>query len=234
MGDLVNQTGKIQWLSGGRLKVPMLLRGCIGVAASGAHHSGDYFPFFMHVPGFRVVVPVTPQDAKGLLKTALRSDDPVLFLEHKKLITMRGPVPEGEYLVPFGQASVVRQGTDVTVVAISYMVTETLKAAQDLEQEGVSVEVIDPRTLAPLDTDTILQSVSKTHRLLVVDEDYSPCGAAAEIAMQVVERGFFDLDAPVRRLCGTCVPAPYSPPLEAAVVPNAQTISQAIRDLVST
>jgi 2-oxoisovalerate dehydrogenase E1 component len=175
---------------------------------------------------------VFPADAKGLLKTSIRSDDPVIFLEHKKLMSLKGEVPEGEHLIPFGQASVVRTGKDLTIVAISYMVIETLKAANLLEKDGVSVEVIDPRTLAPLDLATILESVSKTHRLLIVDEDFSPSGAGAEIAAQLMEQGFYELDAPVRRLNGAFVPGPYSPPLEAAAVPNAQTIAKAAHDLL--
>ena len=231
-GDLLNQTAKLHWMSGGRVKMPIVLRGCIGVANSNAaHHSGNYYPFFMHIPGFLVVVPATPQDAKGLLKTAIRCDDAVLFLEHKNLLTLKGPVPDEEYLVPFGQAVVVREGGDVTIVAISFMVQETLRAAEELAQEGTSVEIIDPRTLVPLDIDTILVSVHKTGRLLIVDEDYAPCGAAAEIAAQVMERAFDDLDAPVRRINGAFAPTPFSPAFT-NLVPSAASIAQAVRDLL--
>ena len=235
MGELINQTAKLQYMSSGRLKMPIVLRGAIGVGgASATHHSGNYYPIFMHLPGFRVAVPTTPRDAKGLLKTAIRSDDPVFFLEHKGLLNAKGPVPDpdAEELIPFGQAAVRREGADVTVVAISSMVAKTMEAADLLAGDGVSVEVIDPRTLAPLDTDTILASVRKTGRLLVVDEDFAPAGAGAEISAQVTERAFDDLDAPVRRLNGVHTPVPYSPPLEAAVVPNRDAITQAIRDLV--
>lgn len=233
-GDLFNQTAKLQWMSNGRLKMPIVLRGCIGVAPQfGAHHSGNYYPFFVHIPGFRVVVPTTPADAKGLLKTAIRCDDPVLFLEHKALLNLKGPVPDGEYLVPFGQATVARQGQHVTVVGIAYMVREALKAAEQLATEGISVEVIDPRTLAPLDMDTILASVHKTGRLLIVDEDYAPCGIAAEIAMQVMERGFDDLDAPVQRLNGAFIPAPYSDAFAPGLVPDATSIATAVRQLLA-
>ncbi len=221
-------------MSDGRLKMPIVLRGCIGVGSSAAtHHSGSYYAFFVHIPGFRVVVPTTPYDAKGLLKTALRSDDPVVFMEHRSLMARRGPVPETEYLIPFGQAAVPRAGSDVSVVAVAAMVHRALEAAEALAGEGISVEVIDPRTLAPLDIDRILESVHKTGRLLVVDETYAPCGIAGEIASQVMERAFDDLDAPVRRLNGVHTPIPYSPPLEAAVVPNRDTIAQAIRELVA-
>jgi 2-oxoisovalerate dehydrogenase E1 component len=233
-GDLFNQTSKLQWMSNGRIKMPIVLRGCVGVYGSnGAHHSGNYYPFFMHIPGFRVALPSSPADAKGLLKTAIRSDDPVLFLEHKGLLGIRGPVPEGEHLVPFGQAAVRRTGSTVSLVALALMVPRALEAAEQLATEGISVEVIDPRTVAPLDTETILTSVQKTGRLLVVDEDFSPCGVGAEISAQVMEQGFDDLDAPVRRLNGIFAPAPYSPPLSDAMVPRVPDIVQAIRQLVA-
>jgi len=233
LGDIINQTSRIRWMSNGRLKAPVVFRGGVGVASTGPHHSSNLFSVFMHLPGLRVVTPVFPADAKGLLKTALRSDDPVMFLEHKKLLKIKGEVPEGDLFTPFGKANIVRSGEEVSVVAISYMVIKTLEAAQILEKEGISVEVIDPRTLSPLDIDTILESISRTHRLLIVDEDFSPCGAGAEIAAQVMERGFYELDAPVRRVNGVFAPAPYSPSLEAAVVPNEKTIAQALRDLLA-
>ncbi len=234
LGELINQTAKIQYMSDGRLTMPIVLRGCIGVGnAAATHHTGAYYPIFTHLPGFRVVVPVTPRDAKGLLKTAIRSDDPVVFMEHRGLLNTRGPVPEEEELIPFGKARIAREGKDATVVGIAVMVNKTLQACEVLEGEGVSVEVIDPRTLAPLDIDTILESVHKTGRLLIVDETYAPCGIGAEIAAQVMVRAFDDLDAPVQRLNGAHTPIPYSPPLEAAVVPNPETIAQAIRDLLA-
>ncbi len=235
-GEMVNQTAKIQYMSSGRLKMPIVLRGCIGVGgASATHHSGNYYPIFAHLPGWRVVLPTTPRDAKGLLKSAIRSDDPVLFLEHKMLLNVRGDVPEADAdeLIPFGQAVVRREGTDVTVVGFSLMVNKALEAAQSLEAEGISVEVIDPRTVAPLDIDTILASVHKTGRLLVVDEDFAPAGMASEISALVTEHAFDDLDAPIRRLTGVQTPVPYSPSLESAIVPNPTKIAQAIRDLVA-
>lgn len=233
-GDMLNQMCKLQWMSSGRLRMPIVVRGCVGAGPSNAaHHSGNYYPFFMHIPGFRVVMPSTPADAKGLLKTALRSDDPVLFLEHKGLLALKGPVPDGEYFIPFGQAAIRRAGSDLTIVGVGFTVKQALDAAEQLAKEGVSAEVIDPRTLAPLDIDTILASVHKTGRLLVVDEDFAPCGVGAEIAAQVMERGFDDLDAPVRRLNGLFVPAPYSPALYEGVVPHVQTIVQAVRDLLA-
>ena len=234
MGELINQISKIQYMSSGRIKMPILLRGCIGIGhAAATHHSGSYYPIFTHIPGFRVVVPSNAYDAKGLFATAIRCDDPVLFLEHKSIIFNKGPVPEEDYTIPFGQARIARDGTDCTVVAIGSMVGKTLDACGQLAAEGVSVELIDPRTVAPLDMDTILASVHKTGRLLVVDETFQPCGIGAEIAAQVVDRGFDDLDAPIRRLNGAHAPTPYSPTLESAIVPNLQSITQAIRDLLA-
>jgi 2-oxoisovalerate dehydrogenase E1 component len=234
VGEVINQIAKMQYMSSGRLKMPVLLRGCIGIGNSSAtHHSGNYYPMYAHFPGLRVAVPSMPGDAKGLLKTALNCDDPVLFLEHKSLLSVKGPVPEGEYFVDFGKASVIREGTDVTVVALALMVHKTLLACQELAKEKVSVELIDPRTVAPLDIDTILQSVHKTGRLLIVDEAFAPYGVGAEIAAQVIDQGFDDLDAPIRRLNGAHAPTPYSPTLESAVVPNPSTIAQAIRELLA-
>jgi 2-oxoisovalerate dehydrogenase E1 component len=234
MGELINQMAKVQYMSSGRLKMPVVLRGAIGIGNSAAtHHSGSYYPTFVNVPGFRVVVPATPHDAKGLFATALQGDDPVLFLEHKSLLYNKGPVPEESYSIPFGQARVAREGKDVTVVAISVMVKKALEAAETLAADGASVEVIDPRTLAPLDIPAILASVHKTGRLLIVDEWFGPCGIGAEIAAQVMDQAFDDLDAPIRRLNGVHTPTPYSPPLEAALIPNTQSVTQAIRDLLA-
>lgn len=233
LGELINQTAKIQYMSDGRLKMPIVLRGCIGASGGSTHHSGTYYPFFVHQPGFRVVLPTTPRDVKGLLKTAIRSDDPVIFMEHRNLLNTKGLVPDEEYLIPFGEAAIAREGTDVTVVGIAIMVNRALEAAEQLAKEGISVEVIDPRTLAPLDIDTILQSVHKTGRLLVADETYSPCAIGAEIAAQVMDRGFDDLDAPVRRLNSRHAPMPNSPPLEKALLPDLPAMVQAIRDLLA-
>jgi 2-oxoisovalerate dehydrogenase E1 component len=234
VGEVVNQIAKVQYMSSGRLRMPVLLRGCIGVGHSAAtHHSGNYYPMYAHFPGLRVVVPSQPADAKGLFTTALTGQDPVLFLEHRELMAVKGPVPEEEFTVPFGQAAVVRPGTDVTVVALALMVHRALEACGRLAEEGLSVELIDPRTVSPLDADTILQSVRKTGRLLIVDETFAPCGVGAEVAARVVDAGFDDLDAPIRRLNGAHTPTPYSPPLEAAVVPGVDDIIKAIRDLLA-
>ena len=232
VGELVNQIAKIQYMSSGRLKMPVVLRGCIGVGGGAAtHHSGSYYPLFVNVPGFRVVLPATPYDAKGLMATALRCDDPVLFLEHKSLLNTRGDVPEEEYEIALGQAAIRREGADITVVALGPMVPQTLGVCDQLADEGISVEVVDPRCLAPLDMDTILTSLHKTGRLLVVDEAFGPCGIGSEIAARVMETCFDALDAPVRRLNGVHTPTPYSPPLENAVVPSAEQIAQAVRHL---
>jgi 2-oxoisovalerate dehydrogenase E1 component len=232
VGEIVNQIAKIQYMSSGRIKMPILLRGCIGIGHSAAtHHSGNYYPLYTQFPGLRVVVPSTPFDAKGLLKRALNCNDPVVFLEHRELLATKGPVPEDEYEIEFGRASVVREGSDVTVVALALMVRRAVEAAEQLAKDGVSVEVIDPRTVSPLDADTILQSVHKTGRLLIVDETFAPCGLGGEIAAQVADAGFDDLDAPIRRLNGAFSPTPYSPPLEQAVVPSVASIVAALRDL---
>jgi 2-oxoisovalerate dehydrogenase E1 component len=234
VGEIVNQIAKMQYMSSGRLKMPVLLRGCVGIGHSAAtHHSGNYYPMYAHFPGLRVVVPSQPADAKGLLRTALACQDPVLFLEHKELLSVKGPVPDGEHFTPFGQAAVLREGKDVTVVALALMVHKALQACDRLAGKGVSVELIDPRTVAPLDTDTVLASVRKTGRLLIVDEAFAPCGVGAEIAAVVIDQGFDDLDAQIRRLNGVHTPTPYSPPLEAAVVPSVDSIAQAIRDLLA-
>ena len=233
IGEIINQIAKMQYMSSGRLKMPVLLRGCIGIGHSAAtHHSGSYYSMYAQVPGLRVVVPSNAYDAKGLMKHALRCDDPVMFLEHREILTTKCHVPAEDYEIEFGHAAIVREGKNVTVVALARMVHLTMSVCEQLEQEGISVEVIDPRTVSPLDTETILQSVAKTGRLLIVDEPPSPCGFSAEIAAQIADAGFNYLDAPIRRLTGVFTPTPYSPPLEAVVVPTAVDIANAIRALV--
>jgi 2-oxoisovalerate dehydrogenase E1 component len=234
VGEIVNQIAKMQYMSSGRLKMPILLRGCVGIGHSAAtHHSGNYYPMYAHFPGLRVVLPSTPYDAKGLLKHALRSSDPVIFLEHRELLGVKGPVPDEDYEIEFGRASIVREGSDVTVVALALMVHHTMKVSDLLVKEGISIELIDPRTVAPLDVETIVRSVAKTGRLLIVDESFGPYSIGAEIAAQIADLAFDDLDAPIRRLNGAFTPTPYSPTLEAAVVPTPGTIAQAIRDLMA-
>jgi 2-oxoisovalerate dehydrogenase E1 component len=232
-GEVINQIAKMQYMSSGRLTMPVLLRGCIGMGHSAAtHHSGSYHAIYAQIPGLRVVVPSTPYDAKGLFYRALRSRDPVLFLEHRELMSSKGPVPAEAYEIEFGKAAVVREGSDVTVVALALMVRRAREAAELLARENISVEIIDPRTVSPLDIDAILISVAKTGRLLIVDEAPAVCGIGAEIAAQAAGQGFNDLDAPVYRLNGAFAPTPYSPPLEAAVTPSVETIVHAIRELM--
>ena len=233
VGEILNQIAKMQYMSSGRLKMPVLLRGCIGIGHSAAtHHSGSYYAMYGQVPGLRVVVPSSPFDAKGLLKRALNCDDPVLFLEHREILNVKGPVPKDEYEIEFGKAAVVRSGRDVTVVALARMVHQTLSVCDMLESEGVSVELIDPRTVLPLDVETILESVAKTGRLLIVDEPPASCGFGGEVAARIVEEGFDHLDAPIRRLTGTFAPTPYSPSLEAAMTPTPNDIADAVRRLM--
>jgi 2-oxoisovalerate dehydrogenase E1 component len=231
-GEVVNQIAKMQYMSSGRLKMPILLRGCGGIGHSAAtHHSGFYHSIYAHIPGLRVVMPSTPYDAKGLMAHALKCEDPVLFLEHRELMAAKGCVPEQHYEIPFGQAKVVRIGNDITLVALSLMVQHAVHAAETLADEGISVEIIDPRTVSPLDSETILKSVKKTGRLLIVDEAFGPCSIASEIAALVADAGFDDLDAPIKRFHGAFSPTPYSPTLERAVVPQAADVLNAVREL---
>ncbi|HEY4310337.1 MAG TPA: dehydrogenase E1 component subunit alpha/beta [Pirellulales bacterium] len=233
-GEIVNQIAKMQYMSSGRLKMPVLLRGCIGVGhAAATHHSSNFTSVYAHIPGLRVVIPSTPYDAKGLFLHALRSNDPVLFLEHRELMSIKGPVPEEAYEIEFGRAAIAREGTAATVVAMGLMLHKTLSVAEELAASGISIEVIDPRTASPLDVPTVLKSVAKTGRLLIVDEAYGPSSLAAEIAAQVADAGFDDLDAPIRRLNGAFTPTPYSPPLEKVVVPQADDIRRVIESLLA-
>jgi len=230
MDQIVNQAAKARYMSGGQVRVPLVINAAIGHLGSwAAHHSQCLQALFAHVPGLRVVLPSTPYDVKGLMKTAIRSDDPVVFLEHKLLFKTKGEVPDGEYTIPFGRADVKRRGRHVTIVAISYMVLEALKAAEALSAEGIEACVIDPRTLAPLDHATIIESVKETGRLLVVDEAAKSFGAGAEIVARVCELAFDCLDAPVQRLGVPDVPIPQSGPLEREVIPNVQSIVAAVK-----
>ncbi len=232
--QIVHQAAKLRYMSNGQLNVPVVIRASCGAAKnSGAHHSAMYHPIWAHIPGLIVAVPSNPADAKGLMKTALRAGDPVVFLEHKLLLSKKGPVPTGEYFVPFGQANVARVGTDITIVSCSFQVSRCLEAAEMLEREGISCEVIDLRTIVPLDVATILQSIRKTGRLLVVDEGYSMCGLGAEIAAAVMEQAFDALDAPVGRLHMGPVTHPVSPVLEEAVALSVEKIIAATRGILA-
>ncbi len=233
VGEIINQIAKMQYMSSGRLKMPVLLRGCIGIGHSAAtHHSGSYYGMYAQVPGLKVAIPSSPEDAKGLMTTALRGDDPVLFLEHRELLQCKGLVSEAEFAIPFGVAKVVHPGTDVTLVALARMVHLAHEVCKSLESEGLAIELIDPRTVLPLDVTTIIESVKKTGRLLIVDEAPANGGIAAEIAAQVANEGFNYLDAPIMRLNGCFAPTPYSPPLEAVMVPTALDIEKAVRALL--
>jgi pyruvate dehydrogenase E1 component beta subunit len=231
-------------MSGGTVKVPMVMRAPVGATSRGAQHGQCVESYFMHVPGLKIACPSTPYDAKGLLKTAVRDDDPVLFFEHKKLygsggarkvegaIEAAGDVPEEEYLIPFGQAAVRRPGRDVTILANLLMVYEALAAADRLAAEGIECEVIDPRTLVPFDHETLYASVRKTGRLVIVHEDTRSLGWGAEIAARVGRDCFDYLDAPVERVTAPDTPVPFSPPMERFYVPDAGRIMEAVRRLL--
>lgn len=234
MDQIVNQMAKIRYMFGGKARVPVVIRTQQGTGrSSAAQHAQSLEAWFVHVPGLKVVQPSTPYDAKGLMKASIRDDNPVIFLEHKLLYAEKGPVPEEEYVIPLGKADVKRPGKDVTVVATSRMVLKALNAAKDLEQEGIDVEVVDPRTLSPLDEDTILESVKKTGKLVVVHEAVRRCGFGAEIAATVAEKAFDYLDAPIKRVTALDTPMPFNPKLEAFVVPDEDKIKRAVRELVS-
>jgi pyruvate dehydrogenase E1 component beta subunit len=220
----------MRYMTGGQIQVPITIRATMGGGrSSGAQHSQSWHAWFAHVPGLKVVVPSTPYDAKGLLKTALREPNPVLFFEDKVMYhKVKGPVPEEEYLIPFGKADIKREGKDVTLVALSRMIHPTLAAAEKLAGEGISAEVIDPRTLTPLDEETLVQSVCKTGGAVIVDEGYNRFGVTAELAA-VIARGAFDyLDAPIERLGAMDVPIPFSPVLEFATIPDEEKIVAAV------
>jgi acetoin:2,6-dichlorophenolindophenol oxidoreductase subunit beta len=233
MDQIFDQGAKLRYMFGGKAKCPVTIRTQIGAGVSAAgQHSGCHYSVFTHMPGIKCVVPSTPADAKGLLLSAIRDDDLVMFFENKVLYGSKGEVPEGNEGIPLGVADVKREGDDLTIVAISRMVNQALAAADSLSAEGIEVEVIDPRTLSPLDDETILSSVAKTHRLLIVDEDNPRCSAATDIAAMVADRGFDTLDAPIKRLTAPHTPVPFSPPLEQFYVPSAERIADAVREIV--
>ena len=231
--QIANQAAKIRYMFGGQAKCPLVVRTPFGAGANlASHHSQSLEAWFMHVPGLCVAEPSTPYDAKGLLKTAIRGDNPVLFCEHKFLYPVEAEVPEEEYTIPFGKADVKREGSDVTVIATSYMVHKAIIAAGALEREGVSVEVVDPRTLTPLDRPTIVASVKKTGRAVVVTEDCKTAGVSAEIAAVLAEEAIDYLDAPVKRVAEPDTPIPFSPPLEQYVIPDEKAIVKAVREVI--
>ncbi len=232
MDQILNQMAKSRSMSGGAVKVPMTLRAVYGAGtSSAATHSESLYSLFAHMPGLKVAIPSNPYDAKGLLISSIRGDDPVIFMEHRLLYAMEGVVPEEAYTVPFGMANLVREGSDVTVVATGLMVSKAVEAADQLDPK-CSVEVIDPRTIVPLDEEAILRSLMKTGKLVIVDEDYERCGFSAEVAAVAAEKGFQHLDAPVVRVATPNVPIPYSPVLEKHILPSKEKIVKAISQLV--
>jgi len=234
MDQLLNQAAKMKYMFGGKAKLPMVLRATEGAGhGAAAQHSQCLEAWFMHIPGLKVVVPSTPYDAKGLMTTALRDGNPVVFLEHKFLYsTVEGEVPEEQYTIPFGKADVKREGKDVTVVATMHMVHNALAAAETLAKDGISVEVVDPRTLTPFDEDTIIESVKKTHRLVVVTEEVAHAGSSAEIAARVADKAFDYLDAGIKRVTAPFTPVPFSPVLEQDFIPSEAKIITAIHQVL--
>jgi len=233
MDQIANQAAKIHYMFGGQVKVPLVVRTPFGAGVNiAAHHSQSLEAWFIHVPGLYVAAPSTPYDAKGLLKKAIRGSNPVFFCEHKLLYPIEGEVPEEEYLIPFGVADIKREGADVTVVATLYMVHKALNAAEELGGEGISVEVVDPRTLTPLDKQVIINSVKKTGRMVIVSEDCKTAGVSAEIAAVVAEEAIDYLDAPIKRVAEPDTPIPFSPPLEQYVIPDEKAIIKAVKEVV--
>jgi acetoin:2,6-dichlorophenolindophenol oxidoreductase subunit beta len=232
MDQLANQAAKTHYMSGGRLNVPLTLRTTMGATRrSAAQHSQSLHAWVAHVPGLKVVLPSEPADAKGLLKTAIRDDNPVVFIEDKMDYAIKGEVPDGAWEIPLGVADVKRAGEDVTIVATSSMVRVALAAADELEADGISAEVVDPRTLVPLDRDALVRSAQKTGRAIVVDEGHTSYGASAELAAVIADGAFWSLDAPVKRLAALDVPVPFSPPLEDVTVPTPDLVVQTAREL---
>lgn len=232
MDQIVNQAAKIHYMSGGKMKAPIVFRTTMGASRrSAAQHSQSLQAWVSHVPGLKVVIPSTPYDAKGLLKTAIRDDNPVVFIEDKMMFKMKGPVPAEEYTIPFGVADIKRKGDDITLIATSSMVQVALGAAEMLSQIGVSAEVIDPRTTTPLDKQVFIESAKKTSRAIVIDEGYESYGVTAEIASVIGDGAFYYLDAPVKRMGAMDVPIPFSPALEDITVPSEETVFETAKTL---
>ena len=234
MTQIIQQAANISYLSNGKIKAPVIIRAAMGaVRNAGAHHSHTFYSWFASTPGLKVVLPATPYDVKGLLKTALRDQGPVVFIEHKALYNNKGPVPEEEYLIPFGQARICRTGDDITIVATSRMANLAAEAAVVLDKEGLSAEVIDPRTIVPLDRKTIVDSIRKTGRLAVVDEAPPFCSFAGEVLALACEECLDSLDMPAKRICSVPVPDPFSPVLEKAMIPSVDRIVSEVRALMN-
>jgi pyruvate dehydrogenase E1 component beta subunit len=233
MDEIMNQAAKMRYMFGGKAVLPMVIRAATGATVRGAaQHSQSIEAMFTHIPGLKVVMPATPADAKGLLTASIRDNNPVIFMEHKALYSMKGDVPEGEYTVPLGSANVAKEGTDVTIVAWSLMTQVALAAAKQLEEEGVSAEVVDIRSLVPLDKETIFDSVRKTHKLAIVQEAVHTSGIASEIAALVAENCLEELDENIARITAPDCPIPYSPVLEDEYVPSPQKVMDKIREIV--
>ena len=231
--QIFDQGAKLRYMFGGKANCPLVIRTMIGAGMGAAgQHSGCHYSVFTHMPGIKTVIPSTPADAKGLLTAAIRDDDLVVVFENKMLYSMSGEVPENEYVIPLGKADIKREGTDVTIVAISRMVHQALAAADALQADGISVEIVDPRTLSPLDEETILNSVAKTHRLVIVDEDNPRCSAATDIAALAADKAFTELDAPIKLVTAPHTPVPFSPPLEQFYIPNPERIVATIQDMM--
>lgn len=231
--QILNQAAKMRYMSGGSISIPMVIRTGMGAGFTiAAQHSQTLYSTLVNIPGLKVVTPATPHDAKGLLISAIRDDDPVIFCENKVLYFTSGDVPEEPYTIPLGKAAVRRDGSDITIVAISRMVQVALEAAKKLEEENIQAEIVDPRTLHPLDEEAILRSVAKTGRLVVVDESNPYCSMASEISALVVEKAFDSLDAPIIRVTSPHSPVPFSPPLEAAYLPDAKKVLAAVRSIL--
>ncbi len=234
MDQIVNQTAKMHYMSGGKLRIPLVIRTHGGGGrGNAAQHSQNLEAWFLHVPGIKIVMPSTPADAKGLLATAIRDDNPVLFIEHKLLYSTKGQVPEGEHLIPLGRADVKRPGKDVTIVTISQMVLKALRAAEILAADGIEAEVVDLRTLAPLDLETVLKSVRKTNRVVIAHEACRRGGFGGELAAQIQEEAFDFLDAPIQRVGALDVPIPYSKPMEEFVIPDEARIVGVVKHLLA-
>ncbi len=232
MDQMFNQAAKTHYMSGGKLNVPLVLRTTMGATRrSAAQHSQSLHAWLSHIPGIKVVVPSTPYDAKGLMKTAIRDDNPVAIFEDKMQYAVKGSVPEEEYLIPFGKADVKREGNDISLVATSSMVYVALEAADRLQELGISAEVVDPRTTSPLDKETLIASAKKTSRAIVIDEGYNHFGTTAELAATIADGAFYYLDAPVKRMGALDVPIPFSPVLEDLTVPTAETVSEMAKTL---
>lgn len=232
--QIVQQAANISYMSNGKIKAPVLIRGAMGaVRNAGAHHSHTFYNWFANTPGLKVVLPATPYDVKGLFKTALRDPGPVIFIEHKSLYNTKGVVPVDEYLIPFGEARVLREGRDLTIVAMSRMVDLAAKAAEALAQQGVSAEVIDPRTIVPFDRERITDSIRKTGRFVVIDESPSSCSFAAELLAIAVEDCFDQMHTAPKRICSLPVPNPFSPVLEQQMIPSVDRIVREVNSMMN-